>query len=47
MGREIASLTDRSTRHENQRDEADVLLRQNQFLMAAFSGNKQTGGQNA
>lgn len=65
MGSEIASLTDRCTQLENQRDdarletmgeketvaalrgEAEALKRQNQSLMAALSGNKQTGGQNA
>lgn len=65
MGSEIASLTDRCTQLENQRDdarletmgeketvaalrgEAEALQRQNQSLMAALSGNKQSGGQNA
>ncbi|EBS0177281.1 hypothetical protein G7K17_004580, partial [Salmonella enterica subsp. enterica serovar 4,[5],12:i:-] len=65
MGSEIASLTERCTQLENQRDdarletmgeketvaalrgEAEALKRQNQSLMAALSGNKQTGGQNA
>lgn len=65
MGSEIASLTDRCTQLENQRDdarletmgeketvaalrgEAEALKHQNQSLMAALSGNKQTGGQNA
>lgn len=65
MGREIASLTDRCTQLEKQRDdarlgtmreketvaalrgEAEALKRQNQSLMAALSGNKQTGDQNA
>ena len=65
MGSEIASLTDRCTQLENQRDdarletmgeketvaalrgEAEALKRQNQSLMAALSGNKQTGDQNA
>jgi hypothetical protein len=64
MGRE-ASLTDRCTQLESQRDdarlemmaeketvaalrgEAEALQRQNQSLMAALSGNKQTGDQNA
>ena len=65
MGSEIASLTDRCTQLENQRDDARLetmgrkkrsrhcavrlkpLKRQNQSLMAALSGNKQTGDQNA